>query len=209
MRWHLSHKRIIPEIQKENKCLNPQIAIISNTTTAENLPRAAWTKKLILDSLDLTVGQTVLDAGCGNGYMAKEFAKIVTNTGKVFALDPHKESIDLLRKESKGTNIEPFVGDITETTKLEESSIDLIYISVVLHGFSDSQIANFSKEAKRLLKPGGKLAILENKKEEAPFGPPMEIKISPEELKQAIDLTPEKLVEISQHFYLQIFSREC
>ena len=165
-------------------------------------------KRLILDSLDLSAGQTVLDAGCGNGYMTKEFSKIVTNTGKVFALDPHEESIDVLQKESQGTNIEPFVGDITAATKLEESSIDLIYISVVLHGFSDSQIAGFSKEAKRLLKPGGKLAILENKKEEAPFGPPLEIKISPEELRQAIDLTPEKLVEISQHFYLQIFSCE-
>jgi ubiquinone/menaquinone biosynthesis C-methylase UbiE len=166
-------------------------------------------KKLILDSLDLSAGQTVLDAGCGNGYMAKEFAEIVTDTGKVFALDPHEESIDALKKESKGTDIEPFVGDITAATKLEDSSIDLIYISVVLHGFSDSQIASFSKEAKRLLKPGGKLAILENKKEEAPFGPPLEIKISPEELKQAIDLTPDKLVEITQHFYLQIFRCKC
>jgi ubiquinone/menaquinone biosynthesis C-methylase UbiE len=36
-------------------------------------------------------GQTILDAGCGNGCMSKEFSKLLNNTGKVYALDPSKE----------------------------------------------------------------------------------------------------------------------
>ena len=41
-------------------------------------------KDIILKELDILPGQTILDAGCGNGYMAKEFSKILNNTGKVY-----------------------------------------------------------------------------------------------------------------------------
>ena len=69
-------------------------------------------KAQILASLSITPGQTILDAGCGNGYMAKEFAKLTGKTGKVYALDPDTISIDILRSETAGTIIEPFIGDI-------------------------------------------------------------------------------------------------
>jgi len=62
-------------------------------------------------------------------------------------------------------------------------------------------------EVKRLLKPKGKLAIIEIKKEETPFGPPLEIRLSPEELKQTINLTPILLIDVAQFFYMQIFEK--
>jgi ubiquinone/menaquinone biosynthesis C-methylase UbiE len=37
-----------------------------------------------LDNLDICAGQTVLDAGCGNGYMAKNFSKLVGKDGKIY-----------------------------------------------------------------------------------------------------------------------------
>jgi ubiquinone/menaquinone biosynthesis C-methylase UbiE len=40
--------------------------------------------KTILDNLDICAGQTVLDAGCGNGYMAKNFSKLVGKDGKIY-----------------------------------------------------------------------------------------------------------------------------
>ena len=49
-------------------------------------------KRLILSALNIQPGQRVLDAGCGNGYMTKEFIKIVGDKGKVFAIDPDEES---------------------------------------------------------------------------------------------------------------------
>ena len=47
----------------------------------------------ILANLNIYAGQTILNAGCGNGYMAKKFLKLVGNTGKIYALDPDKGSI--------------------------------------------------------------------------------------------------------------------
>jgi ubiquinone/menaquinone biosynthesis C-methylase UbiE len=164
-------------------------------------------KNEILSGFSITPGQIVLDAGCGNGYMAKEFAKLTGKTGKVYALDPDSVSIGILKEETEGTIIEPFVGDITEETKLEAFSIDLIYMSTVIHGFSKVQVEGFIKEVKRLLKPDGKLAIVEIKKEDTPFGPPLGIRFSPEELKKTISLTPTHLVDIGQYFYMQIFDK--
>ena len=162
-------------------------------------------KTAILDNLRIEPGQMVLDAGCGNGFMAKEFAKLTGPTGKVFALDTDPAAIESLQSETQGTVIEPFVGDITTETKLAAASLDLIFLATVLHGFSQSQLDGFQQEVRRLLKPNGKLAIVEFKPEETPFGPPFAIRFSPERLQITISLTPTRLVEVGEFFYLQMF----
>jgi ubiquinone/menaquinone biosynthesis C-methylase UbiE len=165
-------------------------------------------KDIILQELTILPGETILDAGCGNGYMSKEFSRVLNNTGKVYALDPDGEAIEKLKEETKGTNIEAIEADITKETPIEESSIDLIYLSTVIHGFQKDQIANFQKEVKRLLKPNGRLAIVEIQKQKTPFGPPLGFRFSPEELKQTINLTPKSLVLVGQYFYMQIFENK-
>jgi ubiquinone/menaquinone biosynthesis C-methylase UbiE len=164
-------------------------------------------KQTILRELNILTGQTVLDAGCGNGYMAKEFAKITEESGKVYALDPDEISINILKSEVQNTVIEAFVGDITKETELKDSSIDIIYLSTVIHGFSEKQMDGFLKEIKRILKPSGKLGILEINKNDTPFGPPMGLRFSPEELIKEINLNPTKTVKVGQYFYLQIFKK--
>ena len=159
----------------------------------------------ILENLNICAGQTILDAGCGNGYMAKKFSELVGKTGKIYALDPDKQSIANLKKEVEMTNIEAFVGDITKPTRLKTASIDLVYLSTVFHIFSESQIEEFVKEMKRILKQNARLAIVNIKKEDTSFGPPVEMRSSPEELKRKIPLIPKILVEVSEYFYMQVF----
>jgi len=165
-------------------------------------------KGLILKALNIKPGQTVLDAGCGNGYMSKVFSNEVARSGKVFALDPDKNVIDVLGKETQGTNIEAMEGDITNPTPLEPSSVDLIYASAVIHGFSTAQMQNFIQEVKRLLKPNAILAIVEIEKKETPFGPPLKIRFSPDELKEIIPLAPMNTLPVGEHFYMQIFENK-
>ena len=162
-------------------------------------------RDIVLKALNIRSGQTILDAGCGSGYMSKEFSKLLNNTGKVYALDPDKAIIEILTQETKGTNIVTIVGDITRRTQVKDSSVDLIYLSTVFHGFSKDEIDGFQEEVKRLLKPDAVLAIVEFKKIETPFGPPLQIRYSPEELKKAIALTPKSFVEIGEFFYMQTF----
>lgn len=161
--------------------------------------------KTILANLNIHAGQVILDAGCGNGYMAKKFSGLVGETGKIYALDPDRGSIANLKKEVEKTNIEASVGDITKQTGLKASSIDLVYLSTVFHIFSNAQIDGFVTEIKRILKPNARLAIVNINKEDTPFGPPVEMRSSPEELRQKLPFSPKLLIDVGDHFYMQVF----
>jgi ubiquinone/menaquinone biosynthesis C-methylase UbiE len=162
-------------------------------------------KTVILSHLGIAAGQTILDAGCGNGYMSREFSNLVGAAGKVYALDPDEISIRAIHEEMKGTNIEALVGDITNETEVPVSSLDLVYLSTVFHGFTEQQIKGFEREVKRILKPGGKLAIVEIVTRETPFGPPIDMRFSPEELKRAVGLIPLTTIDVGEYFYMQLF----
>ena len=96
-------------------------------------------------------------------------------------------------------------GDITTHTGLDPASFDLIYLSTVIHGFSQDQVKGFLAETTRLLKPDALLAIVEIEKKETPFGPPLHIRYSPEELQQVIPMQPKMTVTVGDHFYMQTF----
>ena len=160
---------------------------------------------MIMKALNIKAGHVILDAGCGNGYMSKIFSDAVSVSGKVYALDPDKYFIEVLKNETKGTNIEAMDGDITRPGRLKESSVDLIYISTVIHGFSKQQVQDFLAEVKRLLKPNGVLAIVEIEKKATSFGPPLNIRFSPEELKEIVPLDPMNTIQVGEHFYMQLF----
>jgi len=78
----------------------------------------------------------------------------------------------------------------------------------VLHGFSKNTLQHIFDEAKRLLKPKAVLAILEIEKKETPFGPPLHIRYSPEELKEIAPFAPLETIPVTEHFYLQIFKNQ-
>lgn len=159
----------------------------------------------ILGVLGIRPGWIVLDAGCGNGYMAKKFLKYVGDTGKVYALDPGETFIADLKEDVENTGVEAFVSDITQPTRIKGGSIDLLYLSNVFHIFSDRQVAGFIAEAGRILKPGAILAVVNIHKRETPFGPPLQMRSSPEELRQKLPFAPGSLLEVGEHFYMHLF----
>ena len=163
-------------------------------------------KTLILELLKILPGQHILDAGCGDGYMAKEFSKLAGPDGKVYAIDIYEQSINQLRNETATSNITAMTGDVTKRTVIESASIDLVYLSTVFHGFTASQKEGFLREMKRILKTGGILAVVEINKYDTLFGPPSDIRYSPEEIIEAIDLEPETFTAIGDYFYMQTFT---
>jgi ubiquinone/menaquinone biosynthesis C-methylase UbiE len=165
-------------------------------------------KATILKELDIRPGQTIVDAGCGNGYMAKAFSKVLNGTGRIYALDQSAEALECLRNETKGTEFYPLVADVTRPTPIMESSVDLIYVSNVFHIFLNFQIQGFNQEVRRLLKPDGRLAVVELKKQPMPSGPSLNIRYSPKELERAIDLSPVGLADVGPYHYMQIFQKQ-
>ena len=161
----------------------------------------------ILDELNLAGGQTVLDAGCGSGYMARKFSSRVGKDGSIVALDIDKPAIDVLQRQVEGSNITAIVGDITKTTHLPSGMFDLVYLSTVYHIFSLNQVQGLIKEVTRLLKEKALFAVVNIKKVPTSFGPPMEMRSSPEELRRKINLKAVKCIEVGSFFYMQVFEK--
>lgn len=161
--------------------------------------------KIVFKEIGLSKGQTFLDLGCGIGNYSFYAAEIVGNKGSVFAIDANKEAIKLLEEKRSVKNIENIfatLADITTPFKIADKSVDICFIATVLH--SPQNIKNskeFFKEIKRVLKPSGKLAIIEIKKEPTPFGPPIDIRISPDELNEIMSVHGLKNVQYKEFKY--------
>jgi SAM-dependent methyltransferase len=89
--------------------------------------------EVVLKALNIKAGQTILDAGCGNGYMSRLFSGEVSQSGKVYALDPDKYFIKVLKNEIQGTNIEAIEG---VTMKLIFRLCVIIFIVLIMVGIT-------------------------------------------------------------------------
>lgn len=160
---------------------------------------------IILQELAVTSGQTIVDVGCGTGYMALLFAKEVGPAGQVFALDINDIYVRELEERCKGLNVRAQTCDMSGALPLDAASVDTMYISTVIHSRTSGQVQAFVAEAQRVLKPNGILAVVELAKHDTPFGPPLQQRYSPEELRAAIGLTPVTVIPVAEHFYMQLF----
>lgn len=110
-------------------------------------------KKIISNFFDLSSKKKILDIGCGPG----EFAKLFNN------LDYHGIDIsDIYIKYASKNNKGNFqVMDATDL-KFPNNSFDYILIMAILHHLDDRAMNKVLSEAKRVLRPGGKLLIMED-----------------------------------------------
>ncbi|WP_347490506.1 class I SAM-dependent methyltransferase [Desulfoscipio sp. XC116] len=144
----------------------------------------------MFEKLALNEGDTLLDLGCGAGDYSLYAAKIVGESGNVYALDLWQDMLDKVCEEAATQgihNIHPVVSDIRKRINIPDKSIDACLIATVLHtlDFSLAQTKLFA-ELKRTIKFLGKLAIIECKKENTFHGPPLHMRISPEELEKGL-----------------------
>jgi ubiquinone/menaquinone biosynthesis C-methylase UbiE len=106
-------------------------------------------------------------------------------------------------------NISPIVADVSKTLPLPGDSLDLILMATVLHdlkeaGEQDGALA----EARRLLKSHGVFAVVEFKKVPGPPGPPISIRLSPDEVTALVEpfgFSRTGLQEIGPYNYLMTF----
>lgn len=120
-----------------------------------------WRKKFFKE-LNVKKGEFALDLCCGTGDLTIGLAKLVGPSGNVIGLDFNSEMLELADKKIRACNLQKEIqlkqGDAM-ALPYADNSFDLVTIGFGLRNVPDAM--KVLKEIYRVLKPGGKIGILE------------------------------------------------
>jgi demethylmenaquinone methyltransferase/2-methoxy-6-polyprenyl-1,4-benzoquinol methylase len=130
-----------------------------NTVMTVGLDRS-WRERAA-DRAELSPGHTALDVCCGTGELALELASRVGPEGSVIGCDFSEPMLDLAREKARGSS--------DANLRFEwADALDLPYpdgrFDAVTVGFGVRNLSNLDRglgELARVLKPGGRIVILE------------------------------------------------
>lgn len=138
---------------------------------------------------DVKNGMTVADFGAGSGFFTMAMARIVGESGKVYAIDIQKPSLDLIKSKAhieNLLNIETVWADLElpQGSHLPAQSVDLVVVSNIL--FQVENKLEVFREAHRVLKAQGRIAVIEWDETPFPGGPPVEMRIAKREAQSLL-----------------------
>jgi SAM-dependent methyltransferase len=122
---------------------------------------------VLIKELGLEAGMVVADVGAGSGYLSRHMAPLVMPGGRVIAVDIQPEMLALLAKtaaDPRYANIEPLLGTVDDT-RLPAGSVDLAIMVDVYHELEFPY--EVLESIVRALKPGGRVAFVEYRGEDA------------------------------------------
>ena len=164
----------------------------------------------VFAALRLNDGDCFVDIGCGPGDYSLEAAIRIGKTGLVYSLDRDNGMINALAviADNRGvTNINAITADMTVSLPLESQYADVVFMATVLHGVNLGKHGDMLfNEIRRILKPGGRMAIVECKKEDQPWGPPIHIRLSPDQIREVVlpfGFKETDLVDLGKNYLIQ------
>ena len=151
----------------------------------EEPSRAEWQKpEQVIATFGSLEGKTVADIGTGTGYFAFPLAK---TAAKVIAVDIDQRFLDYIqhKKEAQktGANIETRL-TLPGAAGLKPLEADLVLIVDTFHHIENR--VEYLKKLKGAFRKGGTLVIIDFKKEETPLGPPLEIRLTEEQVQSEL-----------------------
>lgn len=111
------------------------------------------------DALGLSAGERVLDLGCGPGVNVPGLADDVGPAGRVVALDYAAGMVERAREMTRDRpNAAAVRGDAAHLP-FPDGSFDAVYSTLAVSAMPEAPAA--VREARRVLRPGGRLVVLD------------------------------------------------
>ena len=136
--------------------------------------------ELLRDTMQVKRGMTGVDLGSGTGVFAIALAEL-SESGTVYAVDHSDIMQGHLQEKEPPANITPVTAEVFETG-LPDGIADVVVGGFILHEIKAP--VRLVNEAFRLLKPGGRLAIIDWREDREDMGPPRSRRISRERVEQ-------------------------
>lgn len=149
--------------------------------------RAQWQSiTAFLEILQPQPGMTYADIGCGPGYFTFPVAERVGPTGQVYAVDLQPEMLQELERRVQERSLKNITTVRCGELKipLPDGSVEAACLANVYHELEDTPA--FLAELRRILRPGGRLILIDWKPIETPMGPPLSQRIPGEIISQAL-----------------------
>jgi arsenite methyltransferase len=125
-------------------------------------PQIVAQRKRLRELIDAKPGETGVDVGCGLGHLSCELAREVEPGGKLIGIDMSADMVagaaERAQREGLANVIETRLGDAT-ALELPDESADFVVAAQSYSYVPDVELA--ISEAVRVLRPGGRLAVLE------------------------------------------------
>lgn len=167
---------------------------------------------LILGEARIEEKLKVADLGCGSsGHFVFPAAKRVGKKGLVYAVDILRTTLETINKRARLENLANIKTvwtnlEIFGATRIEAGSLDVAMLINTLH--QSRKRLEILRESVRLLKKNGRLVVVEWKNVAAPFGPPLELRVSKEFVDNGakkFGLKPESEFGAGQYHYGLIY----
>jgi ubiquinone/menaquinone biosynthesis C-methylase UbiE len=140
-----------------------------------------------LSVLKIAKGASVADIGAGSGFITERLAALVGPTGKVYANDVQPQMLQLLANrlaKRRITNVTLVQGGLDDPN-LPAASVDLEIMVDVYHEFSRPQA--MLRRLREALKAGGRMVLLEYRKEDPTIPIRPEHKMSVTEARMEVE----------------------
>ncbi|MBT2570778.1 class I SAM-dependent methyltransferase [Planococcus sp. ISL-110] len=139
----------------------------------------------IMHYLALDEKDVVADLGAGNGYFTIPIAKRMIYP--VYAVDIEPKMLSMLKQTAEKESIENihYIQSDLENIALEDKAVDKVMAAFVIHEVPD--MIKALSEARRILKSGGTFLLIEWEEVPTEIGPPLEDKISSQEMVKLLE----------------------
>jgi ubiquinone/menaquinone biosynthesis C-methylase UbiE len=159
---HARSSKALPPPLTRGRTLDHAAAVYDLLAPVMTLGQEGRYRKLAIRLLGLTGPERVLDVGCGTGILTRQIARLLTTEGAcAVGIDAAPKMIDVARRRAAGVPRLAFDVAAAESLAYSDASFDCA-VSTFFYHHIDAELKRRSlSELLRVLKPGGKLVIVD------------------------------------------------